>query len=195
MSTTPYARNNRAIRFLFTFLVIAAIFVLALAFAGCSTPASSTPDPEATSAPAVEVTVEEEPAPEPPAIPVFGDTISYPDGVSISVSVPSEYTPTEYAAGLVDGQSNVVFNFVLTNNSTENFDPTLVYATASSGGLEASGVFDTTDGIGFPPQTAVTPGNAIQWAQAWSVANPADITMEVAVGFDRDPALFISPTQ
>ena len=139
-------------RIFLTILVILALFILAFLFAGCSTATVTEPDPAASSAAAP---VEETETPEPPAIPVFGETVTYSDGKSISVSTPAAFTPSETAMGQVEGQSYVVFEFVITNNSTENFDPTLVYATASSGGVEASGIFDTEQQVGFPPTTTV----------------------------------------
>ena len=174
-------------RIFLTILVILALFILAFLFAGCSTPASSTPDPAASSASAPEET-----KPEPPAIPVFGETVSYPDGLSISVSTPVAYEPSGTAMGMVEGQSYVVFEFVITNNTDENFEPTLVMATASSGGVEAESIFDSEKQIGFPPTTTVIPGATIKWQQAWSVTDPNNITMEVPVDLFNDPALFVS---
>ena len=174
-------------RIFLTILVLLAIFLLAFLFTGCSTAPSATPDPAASSA--TEPTTE---APEPPAIPTFGETVSFPDGLSISVSTPADFVPSSTAMGQVEGQSYVLFEFVITNNSAENFDPTLVMATASSGGVEAPGIFDTEQQVGFPPATTVIPGATIKWLQAWSVTDPSNITMEVPVDLFDDPALFIS---
>lgn len=170
-----------------TTFVLFFLVIIAISVAGCSTPATATPDPAASSAAAPE---KEEAPVETPSIPAFGDTVSYEDGLSISVSTPSDYVPSELAAGSVEGQPSVVFEFVFTNNSTENFDPALVFATASSGGVEAPGIFDTSEGIGFPPSTTVLPGQTIKWLQAFSTADPAAITLEVSVGFSNDPAIF-----
>lgn len=187
MSYTTQKQRNIG-KMVLTTLVLFVIVVLALVFTGCSVPASSTPDPAASSA----STPEEPAAQEPPAIPVFGETITYDDGISVSVSAPAPYTPSELAAGVVEGQQAVVFEIVITNNSTEGFDPTLALASASSAGVEASGIFDTSNQIGFPPSTTVTPGSTIKWQQAFSVADPNNITFELQVGFTHDPALFVS---
>lgn len=183
----PSTKPRRFGRIFLTILVLLAIFMLAFLFTGCSTPASSTPDPAASSA-----TTPEETKPEPPAIPVFGETVSFPDGLSISVSTPAAFTPSSTAMGQIEGQSYVVFEFVITNNTTENFEPTLVMATASSGGVEAPGIFDSEQQVGFPPTTTVIPGGTIKWLQAFSVTDPNNITMEVPVDFTNDPALFVS---
>lgn len=183
----PSTKPRRYGRIFLTILVLFVIFMLAFLFTGCSTPAASTPDPAASSA-----TTPEETKPEPPAIPVFGETVTYSDGKSISVSTPAAFTPSETAMGMVEGQSYVVFEFVITNNTTENFEPTLVMATASSAGVEAEAIFDAEKQIGFPPTTTVLPGGTIKWQQAWSVTDPNNITMEVPVDFTNDPALFIS---
>jgi len=173
-------------------LFVVLLVVIALFSVGCSAPSAS-PDPQASAA----TTPSEEPAPaepvaEKPAMPVFGETVSYDDGVSISVSAPAPFEPSEYAAGVVAGQPVVAFELVITNNGTEPFDPATVFATIASGGTEAAGVFDTEKGIGFPPMTTVLPGSTVKWNQAWSVADPSNITMEVSVGFLNQPAIFVS---
>lgn len=168
-------------RIVLTTLVIFALLVVVFLFTGCATPASSTPDPAASSAAAPA----EEPAPVDDGNYAFGETASFEDGVSLSLSEGTAFTPSDTAMGQVAGQQFLVYEFVLTNNSEENFDPTLVYATASSGGVEAPGIFDTAANIGFPPSTVVLPGQTIKWTQAFSVADPASITLEVNIGFDK----------
>lgn len=184
-STNRSAGNRIGLIFLIVFLVIVALF----AFTGCSTAAVAEPDPAASAATAPET----EPASqEPPALPTFGETITFSDGLSLSVSTPSDYVPSDTSVGAVEGQASVVYEFVITNGTAENFDPTLVLATASSAGTEAEGIFDVGNNIGFPPNTAVIPGATIKWQQAFSVADPANVTMEVTVGFTHDPAIFVS---
>jgi hypothetical protein len=187
MSNQYYTKKRNFGKIFLTIIVLFVIFALALLFTGCSTPASSTPDPKASSA---STPVEEEPVVETPTNPAFGETVSFPDGISLSVSAPAEFVPSELAAGAVEGQPSVVFEFVITNNSEENFDPTIVYATASSGGVEAPGIFDTSENVGFPPTTAILPGQTIKWNQAFSTADPAAITLEVSVGFEYDDVIF-----
>lgn len=190
MSYTTH-KQRKIGKMVLTTLVIFALVVIAIMVAGCSTPAAPSADPKASQA-AAPAPVEET---EEPEVVVsgnysFGDVVTFEDNLSLSVSAPAPYTPSEYAAGVVEGQQVLLFEFVLTNNTGENFDPTLVYATASSGGVEAGSVFDTGEGIDFNPTTAILPGQTVKWKQAWSVADPAAITMEISVGFEYDDIIF-----
>lgn len=191
MSTTP-AKKHSDLKAIGVTLFILLLIVVAMFAVGCSTSEASTPDPEASAAAAPAEDSVDEPAPEAEVTGVhaFGETVTFDDGLSLSVSTPSEFTPSELSAGAVDGQSSVVFEFVISNNTDKNFDPVLMLATASSGGSEASGVFDTDQGVGFPPTTVVLPGQTIKWLQAFSVADPASITLETSVSFSHDDVIF-----
>lgn len=160
------------------------VALAALALTGCSVPVADSP-------------VGEGPAPtaaEPSQPPVentnatFGSAVTYTDGVSISVSTPAPFTPSDTAAGM-DQPNAVVFNVTMTNGSAENVDPFL-YATASSGGVEASEIFDSEHNVGGSPSTTVLPGQTITYALAFSVADPNQITLEIQPTFDHDAAIF-----
>jgi len=166
-------------------VLLALVFVYV--FTGCAaTPQAEAADPEASQAAAPDTVSPPEPTND---VHAFGETVTWDNNVSLSVSVPAPYTPSDYAAGAVEGHSTVLFEFVLSNNSDENYEP-LVYGTATSGGVEAPGVFDTAEGIGFPPTTVLLPGQTIKWLQAYSVLDAANITMQVSAGFTYDDAIF-----
>lgn len=167
-------------------LFVALLVVIAIFATGCSTPATSAPDPQASQASAPE----QEPVVEDDGLYAFGETVTYEDGVSVSVSEPADYVAGELSAGTVEGQPTLAFKFVVTNGSDEPFDPSLVLATLASGGAESAGVFDTENEVGFPPMTKVLPGQTVEWVQAWSVVDAASLTLELNVGFTHDAAIF-----
>ncbi|TYL54003.1 DUF2510 domain-containing protein [Agromyces mariniharenae] len=137
--------------------------------------------------------------PEQPALPVenlaFGDTMTWDDGVALTVSAPEPYTPSPFAVGstLAD---NVVFTMTITNNSTENLQP-VPFPTLTSADQEASQIFDVGedlegngDDVGIPPTAIVPPGGSVSWRVAWSVADPASLTMEASPSFAYANATF-----
>ncbi|MCD2441432.1 DUF2510 domain-containing protein [Agromyces sp. SYSU K20354] len=140
-----------------------------------------------------------DPAPQPEA-PVagdlrFGDTMTWDDGVSLTVSVPEPYTPSEFAVGATQAE-NVVFTLTLTNNSPEELQP-LPLPTLSSGDQEVSqifdigsDVFDPGDDVGIPPTAPVAPGASISWRAAWSVDDPSSLTLQAAPSFRYPNATF-----
>ncbi|MFF2371620.1 DUF2510 domain-containing protein [Agromyces sp. NPDC058110] len=151
--------------------------------------------PSAIAEASEEADASEEPADEepPPASETlaFGETWAWENGLELTVSAPEAYTPTEFAAG-ADLAANLVFTLTITNDTTENFEP-VVFSRLSSAGQEASQIFDVPpDGtqIGVPPTTVVLPGESVTWQEAWSVADPNSLTMQISPNFDYEDAIF-----
>lgn len=173
--------------------ISALIFVLLglivmMVLAGCSTGAASTTDPSAVSA---EQPTEQTPPPVNELIKQLGDVITYEDGLSVSVSEPSEFVPSEYAAGN-DQANQILMSFTVTNGTTEALDP-IFGVSVSSDGVEASQIYDVDNPAGevnFSPSTAVLPGQTITWMLAFSVADPSKLTVDFSPGFDWDSAIF-----
>lgn len=177
------------IRLLYIIGALLTISVLCLLFAGCSTTTTAVADPKASSATQPE---SQTPPPVNNFLKQFGDTITWSNGVSVSVSTPADFVPNEESVGSVPGRTNLAFEIVLTNGSNEPLDP-FVYTTASSGGMEASFISDLANpigSVGFFPSTTLLPDQSTKWFVAYSVADPADITLEVDLGFDYDSGLF-----
>jgi hypothetical protein len=141
-----------------------------------------------------------EPAPEQPEAPVagalaFGETMTWDDGVSLTVSAPESYTPSDFAAGATHA-NNVVFTLTITNNSTGDLQP-LPLPTLSSGDQEVSQIFDIGsdvfgpgDDVGFPPTATIEPGGSVSWRAAWSMDDPSSLTLQVAPSFLYPSATF-----
>ncbi len=133
----------------------------------------------------------DDPAPAPVGNLAFGDTMVWEDNVELTVSTPEGFTPTEFAAG-ADLPNNVVFTITITNNSSENLEP-LPYTRLSSGGQEGSQIFDSGNpagDIGISPTTVILPGQFVTWKEAWSVADPNSLTMQIAPNWDYEDAIF-----
>ena len=171
-----------------------AALTLAVTLTACAVPGGARHDDSAKPAPSLaEPPAEEKPTP-PPALDLlaFGEAMEWQDGVQMSVSEPVPFTATEWAAGVVEGQAQIAFTIVITNNSDEVLEPS-VYSRLSSGGQEASTIFDTGNPLGdvsMPPSTAVLPGQTVQWIEAYSVADPATLTYQTAPSFSYEDAIF-----
>jgi hypothetical protein len=179
--------------------LVALAVVTALALTGCSVvSAEPVADPTSTTDPKPAPPVEapepaEEPVPVDDMIFAFGETIEYEDGMGLSVSAAVPFTPSQYAAG-VDFPTSIVFNITVTNGTDAAYDP-LVFGTLSSGGSEASQVYDMENNVGGSPTTAVLPGQSITWAEAWSVADASDLTYSLSPGFEYNDAIFTTIPQ
>ena len=121
----------------------------------------------------------------------FGETVTYDDGLAVTVSAPETFTPGEYAAG-ADQAANVVFTITITNGTDKNFDPTLAYPSVASSGVEASSVYDSDQSLD-QPSTAVPAGQSVTWRSAFSVADPAQLILELSPGpFEYDSIVYQS---
>jgi hypothetical protein len=121
----------------------------------------------------------------------FGETMEWGDGVTMTVSEPETFTPSDLAAG-ADQAENLVFTLTITNDSSENVQP-IVVSTLASDGTEATRLIDIgAEGgqVGIPPTTPVLPGESITWREAWSVADSASLTMETAPSFAYERVVF-----
>lgn len=116
----------------------------------------------------------------------FGQKISW-DGVDMVVSEPKPFEPSQTAAGV--GEHNVSFDVKLTNTGTEPYDPVLVTITASSAETEAEQIFDMESGLEMGPTTQVRPGKSVNWTVAFSVADPADVQIDVTPDFTMQSVL------
>lgn len=191
MSTNLTKKHSDLRKIGFFLLVAAAIVALVLLFTGCSTQVSPKPDPKASAATTDETpAVASDPEPTDDGVKTFGSTSTWDDGVTVSVSKPAPYSPTDVASGAVKGQKAVVFTIVITNNSDSTYDPTFINTAVSSGGEEASQIFDVTADMGFPPQTKVLKGKTIKWQEAYSVADAADIQYQISAGIEYADAIF-----
>lgn len=186
------ARHNYIAAFLF--LIIGAMLMILLSACGSNEAVAA--DPKASSA-----TVDEEPTEEqaPPAvdnfIKPFGEVVTYEDGVSISVSAPTPFTPTNLDMfPLAEGETAVVVKVVLTNNSEKPLEPGAI-AQANSGGKPATYLSNAGNpeygDIGLFPTTTILPGQTLEWFVGFGVADVNDITVEIAPApFDYDNAIF-----
>ncbi len=134
------------------------------------------PEPEETKEPAPAESAE----PEEKTRPAFGDTYTYPSGLSVKVGKPEEFTPSEYA--LKGEGTHLKFDITLTNETGEEYDPVLFYASASSGDEESEQIFDG-ETLGDMPSTTILEGKKAKFSVGFSVLDPADITMEISPSF------------
>lgn len=173
--------------------MLALLAGVALSLTGCASPVStSDADSAATSAPsavtesAAEAPAEEAPAEEAPAEEeitdgqplAFGKTVTFEDGLQMTITAPKKFTPSEYAyTGEADGTA-VIFQVTLKNGTGKTFDPALFYATVGSGEAEAEQIFDSGKGLEGSPTTKLLKDKTVKFKIGFMVLNAKDITME-----------------
>jgi hypothetical protein len=121
----------------------------------------------------------------------FGETYTFEDGVSITVSAPEPFTPSDYA-DTSEQAADITVSITLTNGTGANFDPSLVYSSVTSGGVEGDRVFDSAQKVGLSPTTAVPDGQSISWLEGYSVADPAQLVLQISPGYDYEDVVYVS---
>lgn len=120
----------------------------------------------------------------------FGSTYTWDDGLSVTVSKPVKFTPSETSMG--GGKNNVKFTVVIVNKSGKTFDPAMFTTTAQSANAEAEEIFDSAKGLEGSPSTKVLNGREVKFSIGYSVTNAKDIVLEVSPSFEHESALFTS---
>ncbi|MCI1748852.1 MAG: hypothetical protein LKI24_12670 [Acidipropionibacterium sp.] len=183
--------------------IIAALAGVSLLFVGCGVSASQTDDaghgsntPSASATPTAGESSDaggaqsaQETATD--TVAKFGSAYVYQDGLSVTVSAPKAFEPSEYAAGTDNFKHFVSFEVRIVNKTGKPWDPSLFSATVQSDNEEGEEVFD--DGLEGAPQTKLLNGRETKFAVAYGVANPKDIVMEVNPDMiDHDAVMFQS---
>lgn len=179
-------------------LTVAALITAATAavsLSGCtSTPAtpadsvsagSNHPAESATPTPAASTPASDGTAP-------FGTAYTWADGLSVTISKPTAYTPSSSAAGTVDGQSSVVLTVTVVNGTDQPFDLGMASISAQSGNTEASQIYDSAKGLESSPMTKLLAGRESTYKVAFSVTDPKDLVVEFAPDFTHESVLFTS---
>lgn len=120
----------------------------------------------------------------------FGETWTWEDGTSVTVSGPEEFTPGEYASGGEGYDHHVQFTISVENGSGEPLDLALFTVTMQSGTSEGDEVFDTDNGMEGSPFTTLLDGRAVEFVVGFGVEDPDDLVMQLAPTWDHDSAFF-----
>jgi hypothetical protein len=109
---------------------------------------------------------------------LFDQTVTYDDGLQISVAAPESFSPSPQASGA--GQpANIAVTVTVYNGSATDFVPGTVTSVVSAG---ASGnpIVDPSNGMtGLPPAATVPPGATVSYVEAYSVADADDVVYVV----------------
>lgn len=164
---------------------------------GVDTPAATTPAPapEATTPAPEPTTPTPTPTPTVKTSGAFGDTITFPSGVSVTVSKPTVVPAAQYASGAVEGKI-VVFSMSVINKSKEPVDAvTMGYPRVRYGakGTEAQDANDLDAGIGAGGLSTILPGETqtIKLGYGIPAAGYSVVRMEVTgPSYSDKPAIF-----
>lgn len=113
----------------------------------------------------------------------FGQSYTWEDGISLTVSKPKPFKPGEHASK-EKAKAYVRFTVTVVNKSSKPLDLNLTYITVQSDNKEASTVFDSQADLGGAPSTKLLKGRGAESEIGFGVGNPKDLVMEVALQDD-----------
>jgi hypothetical protein len=179
----------------------AAVLFAAVGLAGCSgntvTPPPNTISTGTAAAPAPAAAAK--PSPTASGDAAFGSTVTFPEGVTLTVTYSGTVPATPGAAGAVNGRI-AVFTVAVTNGSKQPVMGALMsYPTATFGaaGQHATAAFDAGQGIG-EPLTTINPGESqtIKVGFNFPVTAPAPARLEFTPpSYAETPAIFKGTVQ
>jgi hypothetical protein len=120
----------------------------------------------------------------PPAAFAFGATATFEDGVTVTISTPTPYAPIGTDVAGVDFPQSVTSTVTIDNASSEAISQPAFVAQATSGGQAASAVFDEGN-VNDVPGTTILPGQKLTYPIAFSVADPANLTVTYGLDWDN----------
>lgn len=122
----------------------------------------------------------------------FGQSVTFPSGVSITVSEPSPYTYDEEMDFGGEGYPHhVKFTIKVVNNTGAPFDASLVSTTVQSSNVEGDEIYGDTVGEGLT--TMLLDGREGTFDVAYGVQDPDDIVLQVET-WDDDLAYALFET-
>jgi hypothetical protein len=109
----------------------------------------------------------------------FGETVTFPDGSTLTAGPPVEFTPDDVALGGDRYERHVKFKVTYVNRGDEEFDPGRSAGSVSSDGTEGEPVDETA--LQAPPEK-VEPGDRATWWLGYGVADEQRATLTVDTG-------------
>ncbi len=164
-----------------------------LALAACTCPAPTTVTPtntEAAPLPSVVAPTEVAPTLPPSAGKKFGESFSWDDGVTVTISKPRTYKPTEDVMFQDKvSQTFIVMDVVLKNGSKEALPSDQFFLRAKTGSREAMQVMDRGAGV-TQPKDIVQPGKEATWKIAFGVDSGQPFVLDAHYQFNRQGITF-----
>lgn len=124
----------------------------------------------------------------------LGQTAHYSNGVELTVSELRDYTPSDTAALSNDPalSNHRVVTVTIRNGSDAPLDPTVLF-NGNSGGRAIDEIFDIENKIdGGLTLGSVQPGQEVSFEAAFSMADPANLSLDVNMGYSYDDLTFTS---
>jgi predicted small lipoprotein YifL len=160
---------------------LAALSAVALVVASLSLTACGNKTPKALPTSETKTLVEEA---APTATIGFDSPLDLGDGVGITISAPTSFTPTIFASNFVKGQVANSFNIDVKNGGTKALDLSVLSLIVESGKAFCNEVLDGDSGITGAPLDPVAAGSSasFKYGIACSAKKGAPLNLKITLG-------------
>lgn len=164
--------------------ILASVLILV---GGCTGGEVASDPPQGSNASTEDVPAEEEPVEDPK----FGNAFTYDDDLSVQISEPETFKPSQFAALVEKWPDYVKFDVTIVNGTKKKFDTSMIYFTVQSKDKEAEEVFDADKGFNGAPTTTLLPGRQAKYKVGFGVLDANDLVMDFTTGdFEHEDLTF-----
>src|SRR5450631_3709251 len=149
-----------------------------------SAPTTGTNRPAATSEAAAETPAPQVSSPDASEHVAFGLTKTYGDGLQVTVSKGTNFTPSQYAVGADGRKAFVKHTITIVNGTGKVFDHSSFTASVQRADAEGSQIYDTD--LEGTPTTKLLKGRQSKFVVGFGVADAKDVVLEVQPGFEYE---------
>lgn len=114
--------------------------------------------------------------------PTFGQSYTWDNGLTLTVSKPKPFKPSAYAAGAEKPGTSLRFEITVVNKTGKPYEIVGDYVTLQSGNTEAEQIFDSEKGLNGTPNTPVLDGREAKYSIGFQVQKPQDLVMQYQPG-------------
>jgi hypothetical protein len=125
----------------------------------------------------------------------FGQRVSWPDGLAVTLSAPAPFRPSDSAFHNAGDVRFVTVTVTVMNGARSEIPLDGFLLTATADGAKADRVFDSANGIDNEPQTTIRPGGSVSYRAAFGTATPVPARIRVQAtpryGVGYEPTTFL----
>ncbi|HEY5785489.1 MAG TPA: hypothetical protein VIT65_11995 [Microlunatus sp.] len=122
----------------------------------------------------------------------FGDTVTYENGLKVTIGKPTTLKNYAYPEDVEKGQKVIRFKITVDNQTDHRLDPSEFTMTASSGDDEAEFAIDSEHGLEGTPDTKILRGKKRSWDYGYIVTKGQDFVLEISPDYETEEAIFVS---
>lgn len=120
----------------------------------------------------------------------IGDTYTWEDGVSVTISQPESFTPDKYFTPKDDSMKDYQkYKITIKNDSDQAVDATLFSMNGISGGKSVENVYG--EDLERAPSAKIQPGKSVTFTSGFLMEDHNDVSFDVYLDYDRDEVTFI----